>query len=536
MSPTPRGVSDRETTPGGPAPETPPQVERQPGGIGDVYENVVFEKVVRGDKVEWRISGTDEHKIIFLDPEFPFDPDEGIEYTVEVTKDSNPGVRRGKLFAKVTKEEGAPIQVEFEREHPLPIEIDKERGKIIIVDTEIDYNPEGGPLVPPPEDFDHFTLDTHTLKILRKVATAIELGQPLLLVGETSATKTSAIEYLAMMTNNEVLKLNFNGQTDTSELIGKFVPNDGQVQIEFERMVQNPSTLTEKSRAIVMSAHAEGRELSQNECQIIASEEGIQVAEWRWQDGVIPRAMKEGKWVLLDELTLAEANIRERLNSVLERNPSLLMSENGGVKIGPGGEYEVHPRFWLAAATNPASYSGREPMTPAEKRRWRSFMNVPNPKKGSYTAMLNLITFGEQPEAVVDGEKFKADDGEAKYRRLKEIPNFRVFLESLAAFQVKIEQLARDRTIGKNNKEKYAFTRSSLLSLLSFMENKVLVVREGKERKRVTIADDPAKIIQRALEHVYLDHATNADDRKTINDQLTAANISPAKLQALFAT
>ena len=42
---------------------------------------------------------------------------------------------------------------------------------------------------------------------------------------------------------------------------------------------------------------------------------------WRWQDGLVVQAMKHGWWVLLDEVNLAEPQILERLNSVLERDP-----------------------------------------------------------------------------------------------------------------------------------------------------------------------------------------------------------------------
>src|SRR5262249_51813739 len=155
-----------------------------------------------------------------------------------------------------------------------------------------------------------------TLGVIEKVATAVELKQPCLLEGETATSKTSNIEYLAMITGNEVVRINLNGQTDTAELIGKFVPNDGRLQIQFEQALRNPELLSEQTREILAAANKAGRGLTLVESQKIAAAENMKVPEWAWQDGVIPAAMKKGQWVILDEINLAEPQILERLNSV----------------------------------------------------------------------------------------------------------------------------------------------------------------------------------------------------------------------------
>ncbi len=53
------------------------------------------------------------------------------------------------------------------------------------------------------------------------------------------------------------------------------------------------------------------------------------LALFEWADGVLVTGMKEGGCVLLDEISLAEDAVLERLNSVLEPERKLLVAERG---------------------------------------------------------------------------------------------------------------------------------------------------------------------------------------------------------------
>ena len=50
---------------------------------------------------------------------------------------------------------------------------------------------------------------------------------------------------------------------------------------------------------------------------------------FEWCDGVVVEAMKEGGCVLVDEISLADDAVLERLNSVLETDRKLLVAERG---------------------------------------------------------------------------------------------------------------------------------------------------------------------------------------------------------------
>jgi hypothetical protein len=55
-------------------------------------------------------------------------------------------------------------------------------------------------------------------------------------------------------------------------------------------------------------------------------EDGSKVA---WFDGPVTRAFISGSWVVLDDLGLAEGQVQERLNPLLERPPVWLLAEKG---------------------------------------------------------------------------------------------------------------------------------------------------------------------------------------------------------------
>ncbi|MDO8571152.1 MAG: AAA family ATPase [bacterium] len=419
--------------------------------------------------------------------------------------------------------------------HVEPVVVDENSDRVTVLESEltIPSREKDETRIPRPEEFPYFTQDKRFLETLEKVAIAVSMHDPCLLEGETAASKTSSIRYLAMLAKHEVVRMNLNGQTDTSELIGKFVPNDGSIQIEFEELLHHSELLSEGSRSILARANSEARSLSLVESQKIAQNENMKVPEWRWKDGLVPEAMRKGYWVILDEINLAEAQILERINSVLEKNPSLTLSENGGVKIGPGGNEEVSEEFRIFGTMNPAEYSGRQPMSPAYKDRWTSYKYVETPKEEDYRHLLTLMVYGEQPEVEIRGQKYRARDEESYLETLKEIPNFRGFLAKLAKFQSTVEDLARRREIGKNKKEKYIFTRRGLSEFMESLENRTVLNRATGEK--ITVRDNPKEIISRALQYYFLDKITDPDDLKKVRDQLDAIGIGSGKWTHVFA-
>lgn len=74
------------------------------------------------------------------------------------------------------------------------------------------------------------------------------------------------------------------------------------------------------------------------ELQILA---GRTKGLFEWVDGPLVTAMRNGELLLLDELSLAEDAVLERLNSVLEPGRSITLAEKGGDRSNGSGAAET---------------------------------------------------------------------------------------------------------------------------------------------------------------------------------------------------
>ncbi|CAM9849225.1 unnamed protein product, partial [Choristocarpus tenellus] len=83
-------------------------------------------------------------------------------------------------------------------------------------------------------------------------------------------------------------------------------------------------------------------------------------------EGVLVKALREGKWVLLDEINLASAETLQRLSGLLEASHgSLCLTERGDVD-----PIKRHPNFRLFAAMNPPTDASKKDLPPALRRRF----------------------------------------------------------------------------------------------------------------------------------------------------------------------
>ena len=162
------------------------------------------------------------------------------------------------------------------------------------------------------------------------VIDSIHAGESVLLTGGTGVGKTTHIVQLAARIHQPVLRINFNGETRMSDLIGKMSVVGG---------------------------------------------------ETRWVDGVLPTAMRKGYWILFDEIDFADPAVLSLLHPVLEDDPQLTLKENGGEIIKP------HPLFRVFATANSigamgdraSAYGGTNTMNEAFLDRWQVLMvnNLP---------------------------------------------------------------------------------------------------------------------------------------------------------------
>ena len=252
-----------------------------------------------------------------------------------------------------------------------------------------------------------FSFTRQSTALLEKVAACVSYNEPVLLVGETGTGKTSTIQYLAHQLKHTLHIINMNQQSDGTDLLGGFKPVDLKLVVKpFKESFEELFCRTfSRKQNIVFLTHIENcfskkawkdlltlfehtiksavkkqtenteiwklwkkqeKKLKQMHVQIQRTENTMAFA---FIEGTLVKALKNGDWVLLDEINLATAETLECLTGLLE-------SQSGSVVLSERGDVEAitrHPNFRLFACMNPATDVGKKSLTPSLRNRFMEF-------------------------------------------------------------------------------------------------------------------------------------------------------------------
>ncbi|PWY71646.1 midasin [Aspergillus heteromorphus CBS 117.55] len=195
------------------------------------------------------------------------------------------------------------------------------------------------------------------------VSTALENNEPVLLVGETGCGKTQLCQAVAEICRKQLLIVNAHVNLETGDLIGAQRPVRNRAAIEGQLLSDLQTLIGEEnaeSKSLEELKQAFGA-ITADQLQILDSELVLRIekniarsnALFEWSDGSLITAMKTGQFFLLDEISLADDSVLERLNSVLEPHRSILLAEKGPIDsmvvadegfqflstMNPGGDY-----------------------------------------------------------------------------------------------------------------------------------------------------------------------------------------------------
>ena len=154
-------------------------------------------------------------------------------------------------------------------------------------------------------------------RVLQALARAAVLRDvPVLLQGPTSSGKTSTVKFLAALTGHRCIRINNHEHTELSEYIGSYGTDPHTGALAF-------------------------------------------------REGPLVDAVRNGHWIVLDELNLAPSEVLEALNRLLDDNRELLIGETQQM-------IRAHPSFMLFATQNPSGgiYGGRKPLSRALRNRF----------------------------------------------------------------------------------------------------------------------------------------------------------------------
>jgi len=87
---------------------------------------------------------------------------------------------------------------------------------------------------------------------------------------------------------------------------------------------------------------------------------------FEWHDGILVEAMQQGGLLLIDEISLANDSVLERLNSVFEADRTLVISEKSSKEAV---RVIAHPAFKMVCTMNPSGDFGKKELSPALRNR-----------------------------------------------------------------------------------------------------------------------------------------------------------------------
>ncbi len=152
---------------------------------------------------------------------------------------------------------------------------------------------------------------------------SILCAKPVLLIGETGTGKTTIIREIGAEVGKTLHRVSLNGTTGIEEVVGKWLVKDGSTY---------------------------------------------------WQDGILTQAMRNGDWIVFDEINAALPEILFCLHSVLDDARALTMVEKNS-EILP-----AHEEFRFFATMNPTEdYAGTKDLNKALFSRFACIIEIEAP-------------------------------------------------------------------------------------------------------------------------------------------------------------
>lgn len=222
---------------------------------------------------------------------------------------------------------------------------------------------------------------TKTMRRLYVLVTeALRNNEPVLLVGETGSGKTTVCQVIAEILNTQLHIVNAHQAMETGDLIGAQRPirnkilAEAQLSQELIAVLQSCSVFENEMEYNISTLESAYEELQRQKPATLSDETRLRIEKVRtranalfeWADGSLVHAMENGQHFLLDEISLADDSVLERLNSVLEPSRTLFLAEKGSndalVKALPG--------FQFLATMNPGGDYGKRELSPALRNRF----------------------------------------------------------------------------------------------------------------------------------------------------------------------
>ncbi|KAI6834575.1 midasin [Hortaea werneckii] len=384
-----------------------------------------------------------------------------------------------------------------------------------------------------------FSTNPHTSRMLERVAAAVINREALLLVGETGVGKTTAVQHLARHLGKKLEPFNLSQQSEAGDLLGGFKPVTARSLIvpmkdEFDELFRSSFSMTKNQQFLELLAKQMTKSNWKGVCKLwrqalkmvdqqrpvspsrqgeapskkrkVENKKTPDFAKWdefaanldaiekrvgtgsegfafSFVEGNIVKAVRNGDWVLLDEINLASPDTLESITDLLDPSaPSLLLTEAGNIE-----RIEAHPDFRVFAAMNPATDVGKKDLAPGIRSRFTE-LYVESPDK-DIKSLQSIVRSYLRTEAAADAAI--AMDVSTLYQR--------------------VVALADDNKLVDGAGQKPHFSLRSLTRTLSFSKyiapqcNIRRALYEGFQMSFLTFLDlESARLVQPLLEqHLF---------------------------------
>lgn len=288
--------------------------------------------------------------------------------------------------------------------------------------------------------------------LLERVAISVQNNEPVLLVGETGVGKTSSVQYLAHQTGHTLSVVNMNNQSDVADLVGGFKPVDlkfiiNPIRVEFDDLFRttfnsmkneaflnkvlvcyrsgNHSVLVQTilkvcdhfydknrqspdqfSKEIQLRWHEMTMKLKKLDAQLNKS---VNIS-FSFIPGSLVKCIRDGEWILLDEINLASTETLECLSTILEPDGSIVLLERGDLT-----PIKRHPDFRVFACMNPNTDIGKKDLPTGIRNRFTEYFVDELTTEADLTILVSdyLATSGIQKSRVMNIVKL--------YKKLKSL-------------------------------------------------------------------------------------------------------------------
>lgn len=206
----------------------------------------------------------------------------------------------------------------------------------------------------------------HQLENLSSILECLTLSWPILLVGpSSSSSKSTLIHLLSCLCGHSCQTFELNSSIDTNELLGNYEQFNFQQYAKYNLNLLKQEYIKNNQISLLNNLDNENKQITieylnelkqylpSNEIDKLISKY-CQEQHFVWIESILIRSMRQGNWLILENVNQCSLSVLDRLNSLLEPNGQLILNEGGG----HGSTIKPHKDFRLILTMDPKQGNG----------------------------------------------------------------------------------------------------------------------------------------------------------------------------------